>query len=89
MNQHQEDALQSLRSLALRSENFEAVDPLVDAVRGDSLVDPGPPIVLTLTVNADWHANSRYLCPPEQAVALLRSIADDIEKAQQTVADIV
>lgn len=74
-----EDALESLRNLALRSEHPDAVNPLVDEVRGAGLPHPGPPVVLVVTLDADGHSEVRYTTDAGYAVACLRRIASSIE----------
>lgn len=75
------DALEALRGLALRSENAEAVDPLVEELRAEGLPHPGPILTMVLTVEREsGDAAFNYIGTPEWAVATLRGIADQVEK---------
>jgi hypothetical protein len=75
-----EDALESLANLALRSESPESVAELVQEVRGAGLPDPGPPIVLVLTATIDGRSSFQYRGDPAWAVAVLRAVADQVER---------
>jgi hypothetical protein len=78
-------ALDALVSLALRSENHEAVMPLAAEVRG-GLPDPGvPPIQMTVVVYTDGRTRVNYLAEPGWAVATLRHLADTIEAEQEVI----
>lgn len=80
-NQAATDALESLVSLALRSESPESIDPLATQVAAEMnrLDDPGPPIVLVVKMDVDGQSSVRYVGDPEWAVHTLRAIADSIE----------
>jgi hypothetical protein len=87
-----EDALEALRGLALRSESAEAVDPLIAEISAEVLPDPGVPLMIVVTVDADGQGNSRYLCEPEKASAILHNIAEDIVRQaaeQRAIEDIL
>lgn len=43
------------------------------------LPDPGAPIMLVVKVDADGNGSTRYLCTPEHALDVLRSIVGQIE----------
>jgi hypothetical protein len=44
----------------------------------ESLPNPGPPIVLVVTVDVDGQSSVRYTTTPEYAATALRAIADGI-----------
>jgi hypothetical protein len=71
-----DEALEALRSLALRSESQDSVDELVAQV---GYRHPGPPIVLVLTTTIDGRSSIQYRGDPAWAVAVLRSVAQGIE----------
>lgn len=78
-------ALDELANLALRSENHDAVMPLVLAAKG-GLPDPGrPPIQMTVVVYTDGRTAVNYLADPEWAVATLRHLADTIQDEQEVI----
>lgn len=76
-------AMDSLVNIALRSENHDAVMPLVREVQG-GLPDPGVPMLqMTVAVFADGSTRVNYLASPDWAVATLRHIADSIQAEQE------
>lgn len=77
------EALESLESLALRSESPESIAPLIAELAplvNKGLDDPGIPIVLVLKTDIDGNSDIRYLGEPEWAINTLRAVADQIEQ---------
>lgn len=52
----------------------------------EGLPDPGLPCYMTVAVFMDGNSKVNYICPPPQAVAVLREIADSIE--EEVAADV-
>ena len=83
--QAQQEALDSLTNIALRSESHEAIMPLVRAVQ-NGLPDPGIPMLqMTVAVFADGSSRVNYLADPQWAVDTLRHLADTIEAETEII----